>query len=362
VGALAFLLVGVAAVAILVVPAELTFRAMNGQWYFQARAAQEEPAQADDFRLYRSRFPLQRPAGRVRILAVGGSTTYGLGVEAEQAWPRRLAARLEQSHPGRYEVVDVSYLGGHLEGFISDFHRVSRRYIPRDRWLDGARPRPSDLADWGWSRLEPDVVIVAPIVNDTAPDFLWMRKHADGMPQRLEAALERTPGVRDLAIAFYVRRVLPRLSPAAPPLDAAAAHARIRASYESSLERFVDLWGGSRHVLVVGLPWLFNREDGPQVLPLAMEVWGVADRRELADELSYLPPLERLEQEARQELPARRKGNALSVREVAASLKSRPFPQRLRYYLDPLHGTAEAHDLFAAEMHDLVVKLEPAAH
>lgn len=45
---------------------------------------------------FRDREFAPKPAGRIRILAVGDSFTYGWGVEANESWPKLLEARLRQ--------------------------------------------------------------------------------------------------------------------------------------------------------------------------------------------------------------------------------------------------------------------------
>ena len=49
--------------------------------------------------------PLKTP-GVFRILVVGGSNVYGLGVGDEQAWPRQLEAVLQKDYPGTVEVLN----------------------------------------------------------------------------------------------------------------------------------------------------------------------------------------------------------------------------------------------------------------
>lgn len=360
--ALAVLALAFAAAIILVVPAEVMYRIDAGSWYHDARAADAEPRQANDFRLYRSAFPIPKAPERARILVVGGSTTYGFGVQAADAWPRRLGRKLEASHPGRFEVVDVSYLGGHLESFLSDFHQASRRYVPREKWIDGERPAPDDLASWGWRDLDPDIVIVVPLVNDTAPDFVSMRTYgASGRwRRRVQRALD-APVMRRLAISHYLGVALRQVPARDPGFRADVALRTIAESYRGNLERFVSLWGPDRRILLVGLPLLFSEGDTREAVDLAMKSWGTSDRAELDDELSYFPAIEKIEAQARRSVAAERAGRSLVAAEVGRGLKARPFRQRLAVYLDAIHVTAEGHEMFASEIHDLVLSAGAAA-
>lgn len=354
---LAFLVTVFVAMLVIVVPAEVVFYLTAGTWYRNERNTDAPTEESNDFRLYRRTFPLQKHPGQVRILIVGGSTTYGFGVSARDTWPSQLAQKLNDRYPGRFEVVDVSYLGGHLEGFISDYMLASRRYISRERWLQGDRPRRAELADWGWRQLDPDVVIIAPIVNDTAPDFTFLRAHRsqESWPQRLELALNSSPVVGRLAISHYLTVALRKLPSPAPGFQADRAIRQIRESYKGNLMRFIELWGPERKLFLLGLPWLFNADDSRESVELAMEAWGMTDRTELADELSYFPILETMEAQVRHELVnelARK--NVVGV-EIGKRIKDRPFRQRLPLYLDALHARPEGHEVFAGEVFSLVV-------
>ena len=354
VAVLAVLLVAAAALAIVVVPAELVYRAKHGKWYHQERSGTHGGAgSAQDFRLYRAPFEVRKPPGRTRIVAVGGSTTYGFGLAPGEAWPARLAAKLEARTPGRYEVINLAYLGGHLEAFMADYVRASRRYVPREKWLAGERPAEDERAAWGWADLEPDIVIVVPVVNDTAPDYTFMRGRGHrGWADRADGLLERTPLVRALAVAHYLRVVLRKVPRDSAGFDAARAYDDIAESYRANLERFVALWGRERRVIVLGLPWLFNAGDGAREVELAMQVWNVSDRRELMDEIGYVPALEALERRVRREVAS----HGVAVAELGAELKARPFRERLRFYLDPVHVTAAGHDEFATEVLHLLTR------
>lgn len=361
VASLAILMVVLVAIVI-VVPAELMFRWSTGTWYGSERASKANLGEKGDFRLYRHSFALQKTPGRIRILTVGGSTTYGMSVQAGDTWPERLAQKLNKSYPGRFEVINVAYLGGHLEGFISDYHRVSHRYIPRDRWLEGERPNQDDMAKWGWQNLESDILIVVPIVNDTAPDFVFMREHGDIAiwTRRAVQILDTAPVIRNLAISHYLKVVIWKLSHGNGNISSEVAYGRIRESYQTNLERFVSLWGRDTRVFIIGLPWLFNADDSPDMLSLAMKVWGVGDRQELADELSYFPALENMEAEVRRTVARKYTDHSIVTAEIGRDLKAHPFRERLHFYLDPIHVNAEGYELFAKEIYQMVVSTQMA--
>ena len=104
----------------------------------------------------------ERRAGVLRLLVLGDSCAFGFGLEAEEAWPARLAVHLEQA--GR----PAEVLNAGVPGYSSAQGRVlAGRLIPR---------------------FAPDVVLVAFGWNDSS---VW-----DGLTdaQHRAAALERAAG------------------------------------------------------------------------------------------------------------------------------------------------------------------------
>ena len=88
--------------------------------------------------------PLAAKGEQYRVLVLGDSRTYGLGVNDNETWPVRLHAFLEEEDPGAFEVVNAGVTGySALQGL---------RYLEH-----------SGLA------LEPDVVLVCFGYNEGAP-------------------------------------------------------------------------------------------------------------------------------------------------------------------------------------------------
>lgn len=348
---------------VIIIPAEVMFYLKVGKWYQHERINNTAAGKLNDFHLYRKPFIIKKKPGQVRILTIGGSTTYGFALNIRDSWPHRLEKKLNERYPGKFEVVNLAYLGGHLEGFISDYERVSRRYIPRDKWLEGARPASEDMASWGWGDLSPDIVIIVPIVNDTAPDFTFMRNNENAGKWRryVVDTIESIPIVRNLAISYYLRVVLQKIPRQITDFRAANAYLQIRDSYKKNLERFILLWGPEIKIYVIGLPWLFKEGDSSKSVELAMKVWGVTDYEELEDQLSYLPTLEIIEAKARDAVKKDLVGYSLISAEIGQSLKARSFHERLRFYLDSIHVNAEGNELFASEIYDLIFSDYPAA-
>jgi len=68
--------------------------------------------------------------GVVRIAFLGDSNTYGLGVKADQAFPRVVGALLEEKAPGRYRTINISKPGADLIYEWAIYNRVWRSVRP----------------------------------------------------------------------------------------------------------------------------------------------------------------------------------------------------------------------------------------
>jgi lysophospholipase L1-like esterase len=77
-------------------------RRFNG--YLKTQTFRDEPA------------PIQAPAGALRVVAIGSSSTFGYGVAADEAWPAQLRTALLRRSPGReIVVVNAGVPGGTAE-------------------------------------------------------------------------------------------------------------------------------------------------------------------------------------------------------------------------------------------------------
>lgn len=91
-------------------------------------------------------FPLEKRPGEFRVLAIGDSFTFGVGLPLELTWPQRLEDLLRPDHRGPVEVVNAGFAGNAYN---------PKGYAP---WLasDGMR-------------LLPDLVLVGFCLNDMSP-------------------------------------------------------------------------------------------------------------------------------------------------------------------------------------------------
>jgi len=69
--------------------------------------------------------PPQKPAGQLRVLALGDSETFGTGVPADRTWPAQLGEELALRRPG-----NVAVINGGLEGF--GLRDIAQAW--RDKW------------------------------------------------------------------------------------------------------------------------------------------------------------------------------------------------------------------------------------
>lgn len=327
---------------------EAVFAVANGTFYFLRD--KHGVAIGGDMAPYREIFDIKKTK-RARIITIGGSTTYGFGVNSADTWPTRLALMLEQKDPGKYEVVNLGRIGGHIEEFLQDYERSSMVFISRDKWMGGARPAKRELSIWGWKDLKPDIVIVAPVVNDTAPDLLRAAKKG-ALPKTaafLSAHLEHGFIYDKLAFGFYLKNALFSFEYDArlvSPYDEVEI-ASIKNSYGRNLSVFINLWRNDAKVYLLGFPLLFNHEDGEREAAYAARYWGLTDSESIENEVRYLPLIENIEREVRNAVAAE---TGVVHKELGDNIKKMPFQDRIRLYGDSVHMNRDGVKILSEEI------------
>lgn len=328
---------------------EAVFAVTNGTFYF---LSDKHGAAANDGDMapYREIFDIKK-SKRTRITAVGGSTTYGFGINSADTWPRRLAVMLEQKEPGKYEVINLGRIGGHMEEFLQDYERSSMVFIPRDKWIDGVRPAKHELSIWGWKDLKPDIVIVAPIVNDTAPDLLRTAKK--GVLAKtaafLNAYLEHGFIYDKLAFGFYLKDAFVSFEhdvQLVSPYDESEI-AAIKNSYRRNLSAFINLWRNDSKVYLLGFPLLFNPEEGEREAAYAARYWGLPNSESIENEVRYLPLIEKIEKKVRNEVAAE---TGVAHKELGGNIKRMRFQDRIRLYEDSIHMNRDGVKMLSEEI------------
>ncbi len=356
---LAFLsvtLISIVLAVLSIIVSEIVFYAQNKYWFFRPVRSASSVKERNDFSLYREPFSIPRQKDRIRILAMGGSTTYGLGLDLSATWPKLLSARLNKHFPNRYEVINLGRLGGHLEEFIQNYHRSSTVYIPRDKWSNGDRPGTKDFADWGWKDLNPDIIILVPIVNDTAPDYIYFSE-----PNIIAKAAHKVLSAggkpflfNKLALGFYFKKLLTilELKNRRQTTDLSVRLNKIRSDYTKNLVDFIQLWDTQTRIYLIGLPLLFNKEDGEKQVRQAALYWNISDTSSLLQEVHYIPVLEDLEKSVRLEVAQEKK---IYYREVGKNIKAQSFSKRLRLYIDSAHMNTSGVKIISDEIFEFII-------
>lgn len=118
-------------------------------------------------------YPPPKPAGLRRVLVLGDSFSFAGKVALEQTFPKRLEALLNAADPGRYQVLNLAVPG----------------YNTQQEMLQ--------LAERGLA-FEPDLVIVAFVLNDALPAAQLVPQRAR-VPLRVRRVLKRFLLVQFLA-------------------------------------------------------------------------------------------------------------------------------------------------------------------
>jgi HEAT repeat protein len=190
----------------------------------------------------------EHPAGTWRLVFLGDSVTFGLGIEPREAFPQVVQARLDE-RGARAEVFNVSLTGWHTRQHRLAYARIVRRY-------------------------RPDQVLLAICLNDIAE----MQNVMHGPPPALALWLHGRSALVRLLIAAPQREIHSIQLLCTRPNDPINVEAKAR--FFTELDA---LWqevsrDGARFGLVV-IPFAFQlRSDAPPPLP-QREILSFAERR-----------------------------------------------------------------------------------
>lgn len=123
-------------------------------------------------------------SGQFRILALGGSTTYG-HADFYRTWPYILEQKLNSYYPGQFEIINLGIPGCSTEQLL---YFSSKSPSTHDGFLD----------------LNPDMVIIMPVWNDFLNDF---SKHHTNM-NTINQRFRENWFVRKTALGYYVYRLI----------------------------------------------------------------------------------------------------------------------------------------------------------
>ena len=254
---------------------------------------------------------IEKPAGSLRLIAVGDSCTFGSGAGTQQTYPAQLEQRLRALRPD----LSVEVVNAGVPGFTS---------YQALRWLETE----------GFA-LSPDIVVFASAVNDAAP------ARAGGM-HRFGATREFTDrefglALRAQAAGWGITRLLWRLGIhlGAPPPEAAGPKRRVPLEeYRANLAAFAAQSAAHGATPVI-LAWPFERQVRGE------------------------PPIDELEAEARRYQEAARE----TAREQGVLFVdlSRPLAGRASLFIDVVHLNAAGYGVVAEAVATALEPLLPKA-
>jgi len=232
-----------------------------------------------------------RPDAARRVLAIGDSTTFGLGVGDDESWPAYLQAAL----PPEWEVLNAGVPGRNLHQNVA--------------WLRRELPI-----------VRPEVVVLAFYRNDLGPA---VPLGAATVPQQLaapawwpaEAGLRRWSRIANL-VGRTAERLAPAGDPTLEPLD--------RFSREEDLVREFDWFVRAARavdaepvVLVLPAMDLADPRSASLLLDLAAEVAGAYGAQVIRTEATF----EQLDPVDRVVLPAERHASPLANQRIAEAVR-----------------------------------------
>ncbi|MBF0466998.1 MAG: hypothetical protein HQK94_18180 [Nitrospirae bacterium] len=334
---------------------EIIFFLFKGGFYAKMNNHKSAPGNTYEMKIYREPFSVQK-GKRFRILAIGGSTTYGVGVNPAFTWPHLLQEKLDNHFPGKYEVINLGIKGGHIEEFIQNYYASLTEFISKGEWDNNLVNGNLKVthANWGWRDLNPDLIIVAATTSDMMNDFVSERNHMAMFAQYLLHMLSGTWFNQNVALGFYISKELATIefNNRTKPSNEAQKLELIQKDYKGHLEQFINLWRKDIPMYLVGFPVLFQVTDSNNDVEKAARYWDIQDKDNLYKNAGLLPKFVDMEQAIENSVAAKYN---VRYKEFGEEIRALPFKHRLEYYTDSVHVSSKGTHVLAEQIYDYLV-------
>lgn len=312
--------------------AEIHFYLQNKTFYFKD----------DQQSLNYFRYPLNLKNYNA-VIALGGSTTYGLGVRDGEDWPSLLARELG------LPIINLGRLGAHLQEFrLNAYVWQSKRFLAEDLYFNNWSSTLSGKGG-GWLSFKPKIIYLAPVINDTVPWLYYStlnRAHPFlGLAIRI---LSICPMGEKLILVHHLKKFILKMmeKDIHPDFLSAEDLNFIRNRLIAELEQFFELCQREKIMVnLIGFPILFNQ------IPEERESELFALNQTLYSDLFKMRfILEKSVQIERQvfELVAK-KYNARYVC-AACRLDKKPLAEKLNYFVDPIHLNVQGQKIIVQDI------------
>ncbi|WP_420265529.1 SGNH/GDSL hydrolase family protein [Candidatus Magnetominusculus dajiuhuensis] len=337
-----------------IVSSEIVFFLFKGGLYAKMNNYKSASGNKDEMKIYREPFSVQK-GKRFRILAIGGSTTYGVGVDAVFTWPHLLQEKLDSNFPGKYEVINLGIKGGHLEEYIQNYYASLTDFISKGDWdsnlVNGTLK--AAHANWGWKDLNPDLIVMAPTIADMMNDFGSERNRIAVLAQYLLRRLDGTWFSQNAALGFYMSKELATIdfNNRTEPSNEAQKLQVIQKDYSNHLEQFISLWKKDIPIYLIGFPVLFKATDDNHDVEKAARYWSIQDKADLYKNAALLPKFVDMGQKIENAIAVKYK---IHYKEIGEEISMLPFNDRLEYYSDSIHMKSKGTHILAEQIYDFL--------
>lgn len=122
---------------------------------------------------YRESFNFKKDNNKKRILAIGGSTTYGTGSTINCSWPFILQQKLEYLYPNKFEIINLGTWGGSIRDFIASYDNILWQRFGKDEYeTNQEMVKDAKKYPFGYKDLNPDMVLLSVSWNDLTYSLL----------------------------------------------------------------------------------------------------------------------------------------------------------------------------------------------